>query len=98
MHTWHASTGVRLSCNKILFFNSDEKTQSGQSENGLTFKCDFIESLCSRCTDVCDRSKLSRRNISDQNKSRVALLYTKVVFNFVQPPLQCTSLSRRSCS
>ena len=45
---------------KILIINSNDNTPSGQSENGLTFKCDFLESLCSRCKDVCDGSKLSR--------------------------------------
>ena len=62
MHTWHESTGLRLSCNKILIINSNDNTQSGQSENGLTFKCDFLESLCSLCKDVCDGSKFSRRH------------------------------------
>ena len=61
MHTWLESTGVRLSCDTILFFNSNDKTQSGQSENRLTFRCVILESLCSRCTDVCDGSQLSRR-------------------------------------
>ena len=54
MHTQHESTEHRLSRNKILIINSNDNTQSGHSENGLTFKCDYLESLCSRCKDVCD--------------------------------------------
>ena len=70
MHTWHESTGIRLSCNIILLFNSNEKTQSGRSENGLTFKCDYLESLCSRCADVCDGSKLSRQYMRKTTQKR----------------------------
>ena len=62
MHTQHESTEHRLSRNKILIINSNNNTQSGHSENGLTFKCDYLESLCSRCKDVCDGTKFSRRN------------------------------------
>ena len=57
MHTQHESTEHRLSRNKILIINSNDNTQSGHSENGLTFKCDYLESLCSRCKDVCDGMK-----------------------------------------
>ena len=61
MHTQHESTEHRLSRSKILIINSNDNTQSGHSENGLTFKCDYLESLCSRCKDVCDGTKFSRR-------------------------------------
>ena len=61
MHTQHESTEHRLSRNKILIINSNDNTQSGHSENGLTFKCDYLESLCLRCKDVCDGTKFSRR-------------------------------------
>ena len=54
MHTQHESTEHRLSRNKILIINSNDNTQSGHSENGLTFKCDYLESLYLRCKDVCD--------------------------------------------
>ena len=57
MHTQHESTEHRLSRNKILIINSNDNTQSGHSENGLTFKCDYLESLCLRCKDVCDGMK-----------------------------------------
>ena len=63
MHTQHESTEHRLSRNKILIINSNDNTQSGHSENGLTFKCDYLESLCLRCKDVCDGTKFSRRYI-----------------------------------
>ena len=60
MHTQHESTEHRLSRNKILIINSNDNTQSGHSENGLTFKCDYLESVCLRCKDVCDGTKCSR--------------------------------------
>ena len=66
MHTQHESTEHRPSRNKILIINSNDNTQSGHSENGLTFKCDYLESLCSRCKDVCDSMKFSRRNYHDR--------------------------------
>ena len=63
MHTQHESTGHRLSRNKILIINSNDNTQSGHPENGLTLKCDYLESLCSRCKDVCDGTKFSRYSV-----------------------------------
>ena len=62
MHTQHESTEDRLSRSKILIINSNDNTQSGHSENGLTFKCDYLESLYLRCKDVCDGTKFSRRS------------------------------------
>ena len=38
------------------FFNSNKKAHAGQSKNGLIFKYDFLESLFSWYTNVCDGS------------------------------------------
>ena len=38
MHTQHESTEHRLSRSKILIINPNDNTQSGHSENGLTFQ------------------------------------------------------------
>ena len=70
MHTQHESTEHRLSRNKILIINSNDNTQSGHSENGLTFKCDYLESLCLRCKDICDGMKRSRR-IDERNHGHI---------------------------
>ena len=69
MHTQHESTEHRPSRNKILIINSNDNTQSGHSENGLTFKCDYLESLCSRCKDVCDSMKFSRRIVQSDRSA-----------------------------
>ena len=61
MHTQHESTEHRLSRSKILIINSNDNTQSGHSENGLTFKCDYLESLCSRA-----RTFVTVRNFHDE--------------------------------
>ena len=71
MHTQHESTEHRPSRNKILIINSNDNTQSGHSENGLTFKCDYLESLSSRCKDVCDSMKFSRRIESQKGVNTV---------------------------
>ena len=76
MHTQHDSTEHRLSRNKILIINSNDNTQSGHSENGLTFKCDYLESLCLRCKDVCDGTKCSRRYVPNKILWNIRCIYT----------------------
>ena len=64
MHTQHESTAHRLSRSKILIINSNDNTQSGHSENGLTFKCDYLESYLESCVRVA-RTFVTVRNFHD---------------------------------